>query len=77
VNISFFVVSSNDLEGTVPASVGSWSKIQYAYFYDNLFTGTVPNQICSYIDALTDEVVVDCQMNCTCCSYLENCTATP
>jgi hypothetical protein len=76
-NISFFIVSSNYLQGTIPGSVGSWSKIQYAYFYGNPFTGTVPNQICSFIDPLTDEVVVDCQLNCTCCSYLVNCTANP
>ena len=49
-------MSANDLSGTVPASVGNWSKIERLFLDGNRFSGLLPNMSFSdmtycYLDA--------------------------
>jgi hypothetical protein len=55
---------------SIPRAIGNWSLIDYAYFNDNGFTGTVPEVICPFITRGSDTLVADCELNCTltCCN---------
>ena len=60
--------SFNNLNGTIPSSIGNWSKIEVAAFDYNQFTGSVPGELCRHVNETTDFIAVDCGVNCTCCA---------
>jgi Leucine-rich repeat (LRR) protein len=66
--LTHFDISSNILNGTIPSSIGNWSLIETAFFLGNQLVGIMPNAICQYIDPNTDFLLVDCTVNCTCCT---------
>jgi hypothetical protein len=66
--MTYFSVTGNSLNGTIPQSVGNWSLIENAYFEYNPFVGTMPTIICQFVDPDMDTLVVDCTVNCTCCT---------
>jgi hypothetical protein len=66
--LTVFTVASNNLNGTIPKSIGNWGLIETAYFDNNQFVGTLTASICSYIDPDLDSLIMDCEINCTCCT---------
>ena len=40
-----FSVNENMLSGTIPSSVGNWSKARLFWIADNLINGTLPDTI--------------------------------
>ena len=40
-----FTVNENMLSGTIPSSVGNWSKVRFFWIADNLINGTLPDTI--------------------------------
>jgi hypothetical protein len=66
--LTFFDVGSNRLNGTLPSFIGNWSLIEQADFSKNHFVGSMPKAVCQFIDQYTDSLLVDCTVNCTCCT---------
>jgi Leucine-rich repeat (LRR) protein len=68
-----FWSSRNNLTGTIPTEIGSITKLEILELYDTGIIGSMPNQICnlvipSSVGGNLTSLVVDCELNCTCCT---------
>jgi hypothetical protein len=68
VEIDSIFVNNNGLNGTIPSSIGNWSQIENATFYNNQFTGAMPDEICRIIQNHPgSKLETDCE-ECNCCT---------
>jgi hypothetical protein len=67
--LTYFDAFNNGLSGTIPSSIGNWSLIERLDLAYNLFEGSVPSAICQYINPDTRNLVLDCRVICSCCTF--------
>jgi hypothetical protein len=47
-NMTRFLVSRNNLSGSLPASIGAWTKLEWFFVVRNQLTGTVPKGVANW-----------------------------
>jgi Leucine-rich repeat (LRR) protein len=62
-NLVTLGLSSNQLTGTIPSSLGSMTWLTSLHLSNNQFMGTFPSSLCSA--GLMPQV--DCEVECSCC----------
>ena len=66
-NLQVLDISDNNLNGTVPSSLGLIPDLGYFGFYKNSFTGSVDSFLCTA--GRTRDLEADCrEVTCTCCN---------
>jgi Leucine-rich repeat (LRR) protein len=67
--LSSLLLSSNRLLGSIPTSLVNLEKLQYLRLQDNdnLVDGSALEDICNKPDSNHPSIIVDCQIQCTCC----------
>jgi hypothetical protein len=73
-NLGYLAVTNNTMAGTIPSSIGAIPNLKFASFYNNNFTGSMPQQICDRTQTTLKNLEADClgnppQLSCTCCTF--------
>jgi hypothetical protein len=68
--LSSLLLSSNRLLGSIPSSLANLDKLQYLRLQDNdnVVDGSALEDICNKLDSSHPSIIVDCQVQCTCCA---------
>ena len=62
-NLHSLDLDRNRLESTIPTELGDLKYLERLRLHGNKLVGSVPASICD----LTNDIIVDCTLNCTCC----------
>jgi len=58
----------NSLTGTIPMSIANLENLGVVYLDTNEFTGVMPVEVCPLRDIQLSSLVVDCSVECSCCT---------